>query len=101
MLLTQIFDLCLKKWGLNSQLLMLAEESSELSVATLHLFRVNKGETMENFCEEIADVELMIEEIKYYFRKNSVEQKIAFWRKVKIKKLKKLLAQNNCSVNSN
>jgi len=54
-----------KKWGLASQILMLAEEASELSVACLHYLREKKKPSAHNLAEEMADVELMLDEIKH------------------------------------
>lgn len=84
-----LFDKCLAKWGLNSQILMLAEEAGELSVATLHLLRDKKRkEALNNFAEEIADVELMLQEIKYYL---NISDLIKKYRKQKIERLEALL----------
>jgi hypothetical protein len=70
---------------------MLAEESSELSVATLHLLRAikDRSESWEKFAEEIADVELMIDEMKFYFP--VLLAKVNLYRQVKEKRLEKLL----------
>lgn len=64
-----LFDQIKKKWGLSSQIAMLAEESAELSVAACHLNRANRDyeESLKQLAEEIADVELMIAEFRYYF----------------------------------
>lgn len=62
----KLYQKCLDTYGLPAQVLMLAEESSELSVASLHLLRANKT-NFDNFAEEIADVELMIDEMKTYY----------------------------------
>ena len=50
-------------YGWNNQLRQLAEECSELSVEALHCIR-ERGET-ERLSEEMADVEIMIEQIVY------------------------------------
>lgn len=81
-------------WGLNSQLLLLAEEAAELTVATLHLQRAtkDKAESWENFAEEIADVEFMIAEMKYYFP--VLNAKVNLYRRMKAERLEKLLSIN-------
>ena len=89
---TDLFDRCLKAWGLNAQLLMLAEESSELSTATLHLLRTKKA-NIENFAEEIADVELMLSEIKYFHRHTDLNYMIYNSRILKINRLIKRLEE--------
>lgn len=89
--LKALFDKCREKWGLNSQILMLAEECSELSVASLHVLR-NKHistiseskKTLLAFAEEIADVEFMLAEMKYYFKNVLL---IAKFRKEKERRL--------------
>lgn len=71
----ELFDKCKAKWGLDSQILMLAEECSELSVASLHFLRNLKQEgARDHLAEEIADVELMIDEIKHYLQLNTLVQ---------------------------
>jgi len=89
----EMFELSLKKWGLTSQILMLVEELNELAVASLHLLRTlkDKNESLEHFAEEIADVEFMIEEMKYYFKN---EQKVKLYRVMKEKKLEGLLGMD-------
>jgi NTP pyrophosphatase (non-canonical NTP hydrolase) len=61
----EVYAGALDTWGLPAQILMLAEESSELSVAALHLLRdaKRKDETVRHLCEEIADVQIMIEQV--------------------------------------
>lgn len=66
----ELYKKCIEKWGLPSQLLMLVEECTELSTATLHLLRKNKGfhgKKINHLAEEIADVELMINQICSYY----------------------------------
>lgn len=90
--LIKMFEISKRKWGLTSQILMLVEELNELGVASLHLLRANKprDETLENFAEEIADVEFMLEEMKYYFQNDHL---IAEYRRKKEKRLEKLLKE--------
>jgi len=89
MKLTEIFDKSKKYWGIESQILMLAEECSELTVASLHLLRHSKIYLpLEHFAEEIADVELLIEEMKYYFNLHDTVKK---YRKIKEKRVEKKL----------
>ncbi len=72
--LIEMYDKSKEKWGQEFQLLMLVEELNELAVATLHLNRRIKNKTdrekrknLEKFAEEIADVEFMLDEMKYYY----------------------------------
>lgn len=90
MKLEDMFYKSLDKWGMNSQLNMLAEECCELAVATLHLTRNNKDRAKAeiSFAEEIADVEFMIAEMKYIFH-NSLA--VAKFREKKEARLEALL----------
>lgn len=92
MKLKKIFDKSRELWGLNSQILMLVEELNELAVASLHLLRANKPQdiVLHRFAEEIADVEFMLDEMKYYFK--NVEL-IALNRIAKQRRLERLLGE--------
>lgn len=68
MSIKEVYDRCLQLWGLDSQLTLTVEELVELAQAILHLRRnVKQIESIEHFAEELADVELMLDEMKYYF----------------------------------
>lgn len=57
----------LHHWGLPSQLAMVAEEAAELAVAAMHMLRDkhdNKSGATDAFCSEMADVEIMIDQMK-------------------------------------
>lgn len=83
-----LFEACKMKWGLFSQILMLAEESAELTQASLHLFRnIKQMNSIDRLAEEIADVEIMIAEIKYYF---NLDRPVEEYKQSKIERLKKL-----------
>jgi NTP pyrophosphatase (non-canonical NTP hydrolase) len=87
--LEQKFVRTLEQWGLASQIAMLAEESSELSVACLHYLRTNKRQEAESeLAEEIADVELMVEEIKFYLHNEKTVQE---FRQKKLNRLEQYL----------
>lgn len=91
--MNELFLKAKEKWGLNSQILMLAEEASELSAASLHLLRKlkDKAEAWEQFSEEVADVELMIAEMKEYFP--LLQAKVNLYRGIKEARLKRLLGE--------
>jgi len=83
----EIFEECVKKWGLDAQLLMLAEESGELVQATLHMFRRAKQENaLEHLKEEMADVKLMINQIQYFLKLEGDVNKIYYQKMEKLKK---------------
>lgn len=54
----------LDRWGLPSQLAMLAEESAELAAATMHVLREqHDGNNEAEWVEEVADVWIMIDQM--------------------------------------
>jgi NTP pyrophosphatase (non-canonical NTP hydrolase) len=60
----EIYKKAENKWGIDSQLDMVVEESAELIVAIKHYQRIIKSETIMDIAEEIADVELALEHLK-------------------------------------
>jgi len=84
----------LNKWGAYSQVLMLFEEMSELQKAVCKFLRGQR--TVDKVVEEIADVEIMLTELKVLLgpaTKGLVEQQIARVRKEKLDRLELLLAE--------
>ena len=73
--LHELYKKCFNLWGYNSQLLMLAEESTELSLETLHMTRANRQsvEQMGKFITEFADVKIMMAEFEWFFGKPFVD----------------------------
>ena len=60
----QLYAQAEAKWGADFQFLMLAEESAELAAGVIHFLR---GGDIEELLGEIADVQLMLEQIKWHF----------------------------------
>jgi len=91
--LHDLYKKCFDLWGYNSQLLMLAEESTELSLETLHMTRVNRQsvEQMGNFITEFADVKIMMAEFEWFFGKPFVDSVNAEIER-KIERLKKIVS---------
>ena len=82
---------CMKaiaKWGRTSQIDMLQEECAELIVAINKYKRNNVG-TTEAVLEEIADVEIMIDQIKVLLEAN--ELRVDVFKEKKIERLKDML----------
>ena len=98
-----MFDKSRELWGLDAQILMLVEELNELSVASLHLLRnlKDKEKALEHFAEEIADVQFLIDEMLYYFKKQIISatteetffEAVIRYRKQKEKRLEYLLTK--------
>lgn len=81
-----LFRTAVEKWGENPQLLMCVEEMSELQVEILHLVRMRGNKT--NLHEEIADVELCIEQLKDIAK---CEKEVEFWKEQKLLRLSERL----------
>lgn len=82
---------CLKaiaKWGRTSQIDMLQEECAELIVA-INKYKRNHNGTIEAVLEEIADVEIMIDQIKVLLEVN--ELRVDVFKEKKIDRLKDML----------
>lgn len=61
-----ILKKAINKWGKHAQLLMVLEEMSELQKEILK--HVNRGkDNLDEIIDETADVEIMLEQLKYIF----------------------------------
>jgi len=63
----------LKHFGIDTQLLKLAEECSELSQAALKFHEYRSVERSAALAEELADVEIMLEQMRAYFGDTPVD----------------------------
>jgi len=54
-------------WGKHSQVKQLIEEMAELITALIHYEKYMDNKTFEKVLEEIGDVELCLEQLKYIF----------------------------------
>lgn len=59
------YKVALRKWGIDSQVMMAVEEMSELTKEICKLFR-GQG-TMEALADEIADVTIMLEQLRQIY----------------------------------
>ena len=82
----EIYKLAEKKWGKTFQMVMLAEECSELAHSILQAIR---GKGMVNVADEIADVIIMIEQQYEMFE--GLKNLVKFRKKFKLKKLERLI----------
>jgi len=71
--LKKLFKACMKFWGLERQLRMTQEECAELIVAISHALRRRKG-SVEHLIEELADAQLMIDQIIYEIGKHKIDE---------------------------
>lgn len=70
--LKPIFQLCLDKWGIQSQLIQAMEESAELIQEITGVLRGRKG-AFERLALEIADMEIMIGQLAHILEQAYVE----------------------------
>ena len=79
-----LLDKCIDKWGRQAQLLMVLEEMSELQKEILK--NVNRGkENIDAIIDETADVEIMLDQLKYIY---GIHQKVEERIPVKLEKVK-------------
>ena len=76
----KIYERAVKRWGIKSQLGMLQEECAELIAAVNKYWR---GKSIDLVIDELVDVEIMIEQMRYIFPKDE-------WQARRIHKLRRL-----------
>ncbi len=72
----ELYSRCVAAWGYPAQIMQVAEECIELALACHHYLRDNRSSSADAIVEEIADVELMIGQLKHmlYINDNEVAQ---------------------------
>ena len=90
----EIFQKALDKWGFNSRVKQLFEEMAELVIALNKFDRAQNDDIREGcvyaIIDEIADVELMLDQMKYIFYcKERVEERY----KMKLDRLIKMVTE--------
>lgn len=88
---TKLYKKAIDVWGYASQLLMAIEEMAELTQAISHLLRGRKNNKSE-IIEELADVEVMCEQLRIIIDKNEEIDKI---KEGKLMRLAEMLEENN------
>ena len=86
----EFYKRCIDVWGEDAQIKMCIEEMSELTKELCKNWRKSKKNTPEqidNICEEIADVQNMVDQMQFIFGVDRVEQ----FRKEKIERTQKRL----------
>ena len=95
----ELYDLAIKKFGAEAQIDMLLEEMSELQQALLkerrHMYdQMTPEENMalnpDRVVEEVADVEIMLEQIKLMY---DIKDDVRLKKRSKKRRLLKLLKQ--------
>ena len=82
----KLFNEAIELWGADSQIRMMFEEMAELMKALCKLDRGKSSpEDILNVCEEITDVEIVLEQMKLIFRNDDYRESI---RNQKLNRLK-------------
>jgi NTP pyrophosphatase (non-canonical NTP hydrolase) len=89
----QLYKKAIQKWGLPAQLGMLMEECAELIKATHKVLRNNSRSAWLGLAEELADVEIMIEQIKTQTDSKYISVRVKKFKHEKLLRLKKLLEE--------
>jgi len=84
-----IYKKALIKWGIDTQILMAAEELGELQHECFKILR-GKGDKTDSLAEEIADVEIMLAQLKIIF---DFKRKVARFKHQKLLNLQELLRE--------
>ena len=79
----EIYYRAINLWGVNAQLDMMIEEMSELIFAIQKNKRNNTDETILKVCEEIADVQIMLNQLKVIYDDTLISK----FRNTKMKRL--------------
>lgn len=83
-------------YGVENQMIKTVEELSELSQALCKIltskFTDDNSEIFENIFEEIADVEIMLEQCKIMFQ---CDKEVSAWKNKKIERLERRLEGEN------
>lgn len=88
----KLYKRAIRVWGIEPQLLMVAEELNELGVEVCKLIRAGNQPgveiRMENLVDEIADVEIMIDQMKFLY---SLNLRVELQKDKKLRRLKERL----------
>ena len=82
---------CIEVWGIDAQIKMCIEEMSELTKELCKYYRKGEmncdAELKDHICEEIADVQNMVDQLQFIFG----EEKVDEYRDYKIDRTNKIL----------
>ena len=81
----KIYETAIKTWGIDNQIGMLIEEAAEVIHA---ICKLRRGLITEvSVCEELADLEIMLEQMRLIFSTKDIDK----FKVAKIKRLKNRL----------
>lgn len=89
----EIYQKTIQKWGQRAQLEMAQEESTELALAIRKFIRNGNYQTFDDLSNEMADVEIMTEQIKFMYPE--IEEKIQEHKKFKLERLSKRVGNDS------
>jgi len=87
--LKELYLKCESKWGRPAQIMMLIEEMAELTKAMAKTYRCYNEKTELDMIQEMADVEIMIEQITTIFH---IGERVREQKKIKLNRLTKLVS---------
>lgn len=91
----QILHAAVDTFGRHSQMMMMVEEMSELTKAIIKYHRVtnmrDRPSSVQNILEEIADVQIVLDQMKIMFDRQSIEHV----EQEKLKRLEKRIKEHN------
>ena len=85
---TETFQKAIDEYGAANQLVVLFEEMSELQKEVCKAFRYNRAQFAPHVAEEVADLEIMLEQTKLIF---GIDDDVEMWRLDKVVRLRERL----------
>lgn len=89
----ELFERTIEKWGKRAQFEMAQEESTELALAIRKFIRKDDIDSYNAMASEIADVEIMIEQIKIMLP--TIQFDVDQQKKFKLNRLEERLNNNS------
>lgn len=85
---TETFCEAIRQYGEANQLVVVFEEMAELQKEICKSIRYNKKQLKPKIAEELADVEIMLEQVKIIFQ---IDDDVEMWRLDKVVRLRERL----------
>jgi NTP pyrophosphatase (non-canonical NTP hydrolase) len=89
----EIYKKTIEKWGKTAQLEMAQEEATELALAVRKFIRKPNDKTFDDLSNEMADIEIMIEQIKFMYPE--ISEKIQIHKEFKLERLSKRVDESS------
>lgn len=83
---TEVYAAALQRWGRWHQMVKCVEEMAELTQELCK--RMDGAENNARLAEELADVEITLEQVKQFFR---LDEEVRCWKGIKLKRLEEML----------